>query len=107
VKAWEIWTYDPGFGNHPAIIISHPDRTANKPIVEFLLGYSQRASRAAIAGEVLLDAADGLGWETLCRCDLIWSDDRKYLHNRRGLVSAERRKQIVRAILSSHDWVFA
>lgn len=75
-------------------------------MAEFLLGSSQRASRTALAGEVLLDAGDGLDWETLCRCDLIWSDDRKYLHSRRGLVSAERRKQIVRAIISSHDWVF-
>jgi mRNA-degrading endonuclease toxin of MazEF toxin-antitoxin module len=104
VIAWEIWTFDPGYGDHPVVIVSAPNRVANKPLVEILLCSSRRASRAPNAGEVLLDAADGLNWETLCKCDLIYSVDRDLLHTRRGTVTRERRRQIVRAIVASHGW---
>lgn len=104
MNAWEIWTFDPGYGDHPAVIVSAPHRVANKPLVEILLCSSQRAGRTPHAGEVLLDAADGLSWETLCKCDLIYSVDRDSLHTRRGTVTIERRRQIVRTILASHGW---
>ncbi|MBE7503900.1 MAG: type II toxin-antitoxin system PemK/MazF family toxin [Verrucomicrobiales bacterium] len=104
MNAWEIWTFDPGYGDHPAVIVSAPNRVANKPLVEILLCSSQRAGRAPNAGEVLLDAADGLSWETLCKGDLIYSVDRDLLHTRRGTVTPERRRQIVRSILASHGW---
>jgi hypothetical protein len=104
VNAWEIWTFDPGYGDHPAIIISAPDRAARKPLLEILLCSSQRAARQPNAGEVLLDSADGLNWETLCRCDLIYSIGRDALHTRRGLVTLERRREIVRVIIASHGW---
>jgi mRNA-degrading endonuclease toxin of MazEF toxin-antitoxin module len=104
VNAWDIYTYDPGFGDHPAVIISHPERAANKPTVEILLCSSQRAGRSAKANEVLLDSADGLTWETLCKCDLILAVDKGELHHPRGSVSQERRKQIVQTIIRSHGW---
>jgi hypothetical protein len=52
----------------------------------------------------MLDSADGLNWETLCRCDLIYSVDRDLLHTRRGLVTTERRREIVRTIVGCHGW---
>jgi len=104
VKAWDIFTYDPGFGHHPAVIISHPKRVANKPTVEVLLCSSQRARRTPDSNEVLLDNADGLNWETLCKCDLIWSAEKADLHTFRGTVTEERRMQIVRTIVRSHGW---
>ena len=104
MNAWEIWTFDPGFGDHPAVIVSAQDRGARKPLVEILLCSSQWAARAPNAGEVVLDSADGLNWETLCKCDLIYSVDRDLLHTRRGLVTGERRREIVRAIVSCHGW---
>ena len=104
MNAWEIWTFDPGFGVHPAVIVSAQDRAARKPLVEIILCSTQRASRAPNAGEVLLDSADGLNWETLCKCDLIYSVGRDLLHTPRGLVTAERRREIVRAIVSCHGW---
>ena len=104
MNAWEIWTFDPGFGDHPAVVISAPDRAARKPLVEILLCSSQRAARWPNAGEILLDMADGLNWETLCKCDLIYSVGREALHSRRGEVTLQRRREIVRAIIASHAW---
>jgi hypothetical protein len=92
VNAWEIWTFDPGFGDHPAIIVSAQERAARKPSVEIILCSTKRASRAPNAAEVVLDSADGLNWETLCKCDLIYAVDRNLLHTQRGLVTAERRR---------------
>ena len=104
MNAWEIWTFDPGFGVHPAVIVSAQDRAARKPLVEIILCSTQRASRVPNAGEVVLDSADGLNWETLCKCDLIYSVDRDLLHTRRGLVTTERRREIVRVIVGCHGW---
>ena len=104
MKAWEIWTFDPGFGDHPAVIVSAEERAARKPLVEIVLCSTQRASRAPVASEVILDSADGLNWETLCKCDLIYAVDRGLLHTRRGMVTTDRRRQIVRAIVGSHQW---
>ena len=72
--------------------------------MEIILCSTQRASRAPNAGEVVLDLADGLNWETLCKCDLIYSVDRDLLHTRRGLVTTERRREIVRVIVGCHGW---
>lgn len=106
MNAWEIWTFDPGYGDHPAVVVSAPDRAARKPLVEVILCASQRAARAPNPGEVLLDSADGLSWGTLCKCDLIYAVDKNLLHTRRGLVTIERRREIVRVIISCHAWSF-
>ena len=106
MKAWDIFTYDPGFGDHPAVIISHPDRVSNKADVEILVCSTQRANRPARANEVLLDDADGLSWETLCKCGLILSVPKGELHRRQGQVNVERRKQIVATIIRSHAWAW-
>ena len=104
MNAWEIWTFDPGYGDHPAVIVSAQARAERKPLVEILLCSSQRAARAPNAGEVLLDSADGLNWETLCKCDLIYAVERDLLHTPRGLVTTERRRNIVRVMVASHGW---
>ena len=72
--------------------------------MEIILCSTQRASRTPHAGEVVLNSADGLNWETLCKCDLIYSVDRDLLHTQRGLVTPERRRAIVRAIVGCHGW---
>jgi len=104
VNAWEIWTFDPGYGDHPAVIVSAPERAARKPAVEILLCASQRATRPPNASEVILDAADGLNWDTLCKCDLIYAVEKELLHTQRGVVTPVRQRQIVRAIVASHGW---
>ena len=73
MKQWEIWTFDfPEAGPHPAVIISHPDRIANAPLVNILIGSSQRANRQPKKHEMFLEEAAGLDWPTLCRCDLTY-----------------------------------
>ena len=100
MTTWEIWTWD----SHPAVIISHPHRVAHKPVVEVLSCSTQRGVRQPEPHEVILDSADGLDWETLCRCDLIYAVEKDELRSRRGQVSRERQRQIIRAIIASHAW---
>jgi mRNA-degrading endonuclease toxin of MazEF toxin-antitoxin module len=107
MKAWEIYSYQPPGWNqpHPAVLVSHPQRVANKPQVEVLMCTSQRASRSPLPGEVILDEADGLDWTSLCKCDLIQTVAKADLKQRRGQVGHERRREIIRQIIIWHDWL--
>ena len=107
MKAWEIWSYQPeGWPEpHPAVIISGSQRVANKPDLNVLLCTSQRANRAPLRNEVILDQADGLEWQSLCKCDLIHLVTREELSHHRGTVTAERRRQIIAAMIVSNEWV--
>ena len=69
MKAWEIWNCQPDGWNepHPAVIVSHPLRVANKLEVDVVMCSTRRAQRAPAPHEVLLDEADGLDWPTLCK----------------------------------------
>jgi mRNA-degrading endonuclease toxin of MazEF toxin-antitoxin module len=104
VNAWDVCACDLGWGSHPVVIISHPARAARKDFVEVLDCSSQRASRPPLENEVLLDSADGFDWETFCKCDCIYAVPREELKARKGSVTAERRRLIVRAIIQSHGW---
>ncbi len=104
MNAWDIHTCDLGWGTHPVVIISHPLRAARKDIVEVLDCSSQRASRPPADNEVVLDEVDGRDWRSLCKCDCIFAVPREEVKGRRGTVTAERRRQIVRAIIQSHGW---
>jgi len=107
MKAWDIFSYTPpGFpGPHPAVIISHPDRVARKPVVSILACSSHRAGRPADTNEVILDKADGLDWPTLCFCDIFYSVPKADLRDQRGHVTEERRLEIIRTINRSNGWV--
>lgn len=105
MKAWDIYTYDfEDAGAHPAVIVSHPDRVAKASWVNVLLCTSQRANRPPNPTEVRLNGADGLDWETLCRCDALWLVEKSKLTRKRGTVSAIRRRQIVDKINASMGW---
>jgi hypothetical protein len=67
-------------------------------LINVLICSSQRAARPPRENEVLLNGADGLDWETLVRCDLMYLVERDQLYRRRGLVTAARRKAIVQRI---------
>ena len=55
-QQWDIWTLDfPGRGEHPAVLVSHPDRCARAAVVNVLYCTSQRQSRAPHPYEVLLN----------------------------------------------------
>lgn len=107
LKQWDIYSYkhaewpEP----HPAVIVSHPARIANKPEVTILLCSTRKASRAARPHEVVLDSADGLDWPTLCKCDLLYTLPKSILVDRRGAVTPERRRHIVATINRAMGWV--
>jgi len=99
MKQWDIWTCDfADAGPHPAVIISHPDRAARAPLVNVLIGSSQKASRPARENEVVLNGADGLDWETLVKCDLLYLVEKERLYRQRGTVTAVRRRALVQRI---------
>lgn len=92
---FDVWRFDfPGKGEHPVVLISHPDRCAQGALVNVLYCTSQRQSRAPRPYEVLLNGADGMDWETLCDCSILYTVPNAQLFGRRGRVSLERRRQI-------------
>lgn len=105
MKQWDIHSCDMGWGVHPMVVVSHPDRAGRKDFVELLDCSSQRAARPAAGHEVLLDVADGLDWPTLCKCDCIYAVLRDDVGPRRGRVPPERRRKIIQTIVESHGWL--
>src|SRR5688500_10747663 len=100
MKAWDIFTWDfPGAGPHPAIIISNEARVALKAEVCVLLCSSRKATRPPKPNEVILNGADGLDWETLVKCDLIYTAPKDQLQHRRGSVTKIRRRQIAEKVV--------
>jgi hypothetical protein len=106
MKPFEIFNCQPpGWSEpHPCVIVSNPDRADRKNPVEVLMCSTQRAKRQPEAHELLLDAADGLDWPTLCKCDVIYAVPRTELKHQRGEVSPARRPQLVRQIIAAHAW---
>jgi mRNA-degrading endonuclease toxin of MazEF toxin-antitoxin module len=99
MKQWDIWTCDfADAGSHPAVVISHPDRVARAPLVNVLIGSSQQAGRPARENEILLNGADGLDWETLVKCDLMYLVEKERLYRCRGTVGIPRRRALVQRV---------
>ena len=99
MRQWDIWTCDfADAGPHPVVIVSHPDRVARAPLINVLIGCSQRATREARENEVVLNGADGLDRETLVKCDLMYLVEKERLTRRRGSVGTARRRALVQRI---------
>lgn len=95
MQAWDIFTWDfPAIGPHPAVVLGNNDRVKNKPTVNVLLCSSRRATRQPDVYEVMLDHSDGLDWETLCKCDLLYAAPAEELTRKRGVVALQRRREI-------------
>lgn len=100
MKPWEVWSWKfPDAGEHPAVLLGTEERLRLKARVCVLLCSSQRAARAPEAHEVLLDEADGLNWQTLCKCDVVYAVAKSELVNRRGSVTFERRHAIAERVI--------
>ena len=101
MKQWDTYPWVFPHGSHPCIVISPPARVTNPDCetVNLLACSTQRASRQALAHEVLLDEADGVDWETLVRCDVIWLANKSELKRHRGSVTPERRRAIGKKIV--------
>ena len=96
---FEVWRFNfPGKGEHPVVLISHPDICARAAVVNVLYCTSQRQSRRHKPFEVMLNGADGMDWETFCDCSLIYAVASSELFGKRGRVTLERRRT-VRALL--------
>src|SRR5687767_14470380 len=93
---FEVWTYNFQHrgGEHPVVLISHPDICARAAVVNVLFCTSQRQGRRAHPHEVLLNGADGMDWETFCDCSCLYAVKSAELSRKRGRVSLERRRQI-------------
>ncbi|HEY5041917.1 MAG TPA: hypothetical protein VIK53_07925 [Verrucomicrobiae bacterium] len=111
MSPWEIWTYDfPAEGTHPYVIFSNASRLShpafdriNVLLCRTLRGPVQRELNAA---EILLDRADGLDRETLCRVDAVHFVLKSGLRERRGIVCQERRRQICQRMLKVFPFEF-
>jgi hypothetical protein len=100
MQTWDIFTWDfPGIGPHPAVILGNSDRVKNKPTVNVLLCSSHRAMRQPDLYEVMLDHSDGLDWETLCKCDLLYAAPAEELTRKRGVVALQRRREITARVI--------
>jgi len=67
-----VWRYNfPKRGEHPCVLISHPDISARAELVNVLFCTSQRQARPPKGHEVLLDKADGMDCETFVNCHQI------------------------------------
>jgi hypothetical protein len=104
---WEIWTYDfPIEGSifSNAARLAHPDcDRINVLLCRTLRGIPQRAPKPA---EIVLDRADGLDWETICRVDALHFVPKSGLRERRGLVCIERRRLITQRMLALYPFQF-
>jgi hypothetical protein len=89
---------------HPAVIVSHPDRVARKSELELVMCSTKRAGRSPEGHEIMLDEADGLDWPTLCKCDLLYTVAKSELKQKKGRVTKDRQRQLVRTIIVSHYW---
>ena len=100
MKPWDIYTWEfPGADAHPAVVLGTETRLANKPRVNVLFCSSKRTTRGPEATEIVLDQEDGLDWETLCKCDLVFSVTKSELTQKRGSVTHERRRQIAERVI--------
>jgi mRNA-degrading endonuclease toxin of MazEF toxin-antitoxin module len=100
MKPWDIYTWEfPEAEAHPTVILGTETRLAHKPKVNVLFCSSKRATRKAEALEIMLDEADGLDWQTLCKCDLVFAVPKEQLTHQRGTVTHERRRQIAEHVI--------
>ncbi len=100
MRPWDIYTWNfPDAGPHPAVILGTDERIKHKPSLNVLLCSSRRATRPAELYEVILDAADGLDWAALCKCDLLYAVPVHQLSQKRGTVGIERRLEIAARVI--------
>jgi mRNA-degrading endonuclease toxin of MazEF toxin-antitoxin module len=100
MRPWDIYSWNfPGAGTYPAVVLGTDERVEQKPMLNVLLCSSQRTTRPAKGSEVILDIADGLDWATLCKCDFVYSVPANQLSQKRGNVTAARRREIAARVI--------
>ena len=108
---WEIWIYDfPIEGSHPCVRFSNAARLAHPGFdrvnvlrCRTLRGPLQREPKPA---EIILDRADDLEWETLCRVAALHFVPKSELRERRSRVCKERQRLICQRMLQVFPFEF-
>ncbi len=92
---FDVWTFNfPGKGEHPCVLISHPNLAGRAKYVNVLFCTSQKQNRPPKPHEVLLNGADGLDWETFVDCSVLYLAESSTLLRKRGHVTPDRRNAI-------------
>jgi len=87
---FDVWRFVfPEEGEHPVVLISHPDRCARGALINPLFSTSQRQNRQPHPYEVMLNGADGMDWDTFCDCSILYTFPSAKLFGRRGRVNLE------------------
>ena|SRR5438105_4194091 len=108
---WEICVYNfPVEGAHPCVIFSNTARLAH-PAFDRVNVFLCRTLRGPLGrelkpAEILLNSADGLDWETLCRVDALHFVLKSGLRDRRGVVCKERRRLICQRMMQVFPFEF-
>jgi mRNA-degrading endonuclease toxin of MazEF toxin-antitoxin module len=99
---FDVWRYNfpDKAGEHPVVLISHPDICARSAVVNVMFCTSQRQSRRLYPHEVMLNGEDDMDWETFCDCSCLYAVKSSDLFGKRGHVTVERRRQIRASIRS-------
>jgi mRNA-degrading endonuclease toxin of MazEF toxin-antitoxin module len=89
---------------HPAVIVSPDELCADerKTKLNVLYGTTRRPGESVRPHEVALNGADGLERQTLFNCVYFYGVDRRKIAATIGRVTAERRRQIGRAVVASY-----
>lgn len=94
IAQWDILTARLWDKDHPVVVLT-PGGLCRQPFLNVLGCTTLYAARQADPRhEILLDEADGLDRPTLCKLSLIHVLEASELHQRRGRVCAERRRQM-------------
>ena len=102
MKPWEIWDWrSSAAGESPVVVLGTDERVDLKPIVNVLLCSAEAVKRKAEIYEVILDEADGLDRDTLCRCDLVYAVRKDELVKHRGIASVPRQREIAERLIRS------
>ncbi len=107
MKQWDTadWVLPPGIkgpgaANHPCVIVSRDSVCANPHYadVNVLPASSHRVLRLPHDNEFLLDAADGMDWETLVRLEVLWLAPKNQVKLRKS-VTPERRRALAAKLI--------
>jgi hypothetical protein len=98
VKQWDTVSWAFPHGVHPAVILSRNAVCDLGRGINVLACSSHRATRLPHENEILLDEADGMDWQTLCKLDMIWLAQASELRPR-GALSLERRRYLARQLI--------
>ena len=98
MKQWDTvqWTFP--HGSHPAIILSRNAVCNLRQGINLLACSSHRATRLPYDNEIILDEADGMDWQTLCKLETIWLAPATQLRPR-GELSVIRRRHLAGQII--------